>query len=302
MSEQTMPAEARTEIDLWCGADPVVRYVVTDPALRPTQGPRPYLHPIRTAAGAVVTDAAPEDHPWHLGVSVALQDVAKTNFWGGRTFLRDGGPTWRDDHGRIERHRLLQIGSDPGRPDTLSEELHWRSPAGALQIVEHRRIAVRPSPIRPGAWVLDLAFTLTNAAQAELELGSPATNGKVGGGYGGFFWRLPASTVAPTVFTAESAGETAVHESTADWLAVHGHGPDYTLVFAAGDARTAADPWFVRIADYPGIGSSLAVAEPIRLAAARALERRLLIVVADGHLDAEEAARAAVAAASSRPA
>ncbi|WP_198044235.1 PmoA family protein [Actinoalloteichus sp. GBA129-24] len=300
MSMQATPAEASTEIELWLGADPVVRSVVSDPSLRTTQGPRPYLHPVRTAAGVVVTDSAPEDHPWHLGVSVALQDVAKTNFWGGRTFLREGGPTWQADHGRIDRSRLLAARPDLRRPEEIEEELHWRSPTGGLQLVERRRIAVRPADTS-NAWVLDFAFTLTNATEAEIELGSPATNGKAGGGYGGFFWRLPASTIAPTVFTAEASGENGVHESTADWLAVHGHGlhgAGYTLVFLAGDARTAADPWFVRIADYPGIGSSLAVDEPIRLAPADTLARRLLIVVSDGHLDTDGAAQAAAAAVS----
>src|SRR5205814_1028778 len=37
--------------------------------LPPGVSPRPYLHPIRTPAGTVVTAVAPEDHPHHLGFS-----------------------------------------------------------------------------------------------------------------------------------------------------------------------------------------------------------------------------------------
>ncbi len=60
--------------------------------IRPTSSPRPYLHPpVRTLAGTVVTDHVPEDHVWHLGAGVALQDVDGINFWGGRTYTRDAG-------------------------------------------------------------------------------------------------------------------------------------------------------------------------------------------------------------------
>ena len=44
-----------------------------------------------------MTDAHPADHDWHLGIGVAVQDVAGWNLWGGRTYVRDqgtrGGPT-----------------------------------------------------------------------------------------------------------------------------------------------------------------------------------------------------------------
>ena len=47
----------------------------------PTSSPRPYLHPVRTLAGVVLTARHPADHDWHLGVG-------------------DGDP-------RRERHELL---------------------------------------------------------------------------------------------------------------------------------------------------------------------------------------------------
>ncbi|MCU1566417.1 MAG: oxidoreductase, partial [Pseudarthrobacter sp.] len=36
--------------------------------IRAVSSPRPYLHPVRTLAGTVVTDHQPLDHVWHLGV------------------------------------------------------------------------------------------------------------------------------------------------------------------------------------------------------------------------------------------
>src|SRR5689334_13705255 len=43
--------------------------------------PRPYLHPVRTPAGAVLTVEAPPDHPWHHGLWFAIKFVNGENFW-----------------------------------------------------------------------------------------------------------------------------------------------------------------------------------------------------------------------------
>ncbi|MEO3747214.1 PmoA family protein [Plantactinospora sp. B5E13] len=95
------------------GGEIVAGYVVA-PEIDPRWGPRPYLHPVRTLAGVTVTDTLPEDHRWHLGVSVALQDVSGTNLWGGRTYVRDTGYTWRDDHGQITHDAWLPDGGTAG--------------------------------------------------------------------------------------------------------------------------------------------------------------------------------------------
>src|SRR4051812_9845692 len=96
---------------------------VAEPDVGPLNGPPPYLHPVRTLAGVPVTDLLPEDHRWHLGVSVAMQDVDGVNLWGGRTYVRDQGYTWLDDHGRIAHAEWLAT-SDDG----FTERLHWLSP------------------------------------------------------------------------------------------------------------------------------------------------------------------------------
>jgi predicted dehydrogenase len=62
--------------------------------LEPDLSPRPYLHPVTTAAGIVVTDHLPSDHVWHLGTGFALQDVNGSNFWGGRSYRRTAESTW----------------------------------------------------------------------------------------------------------------------------------------------------------------------------------------------------------------
>src|SRR5688572_30291478 len=80
----------------WRGAD-LFRYVYEpwDPQI---ESPRPYLHPLRTLGGRVVSLYRPHDHVWHKGLVWSLSNVSllapdgsvasTENFWGGPTYLR----------------------------------------------------------------------------------------------------------------------------------------------------------------------------------------------------------------------
>ncbi|MET8119953.1 PmoA family protein [Micromonospora sp. NPDC005189] len=274
---------------LLVGGTEVARYVV-DPALDARHGPRPYLHPVRTLGGTVVTDALPADHVWHLGASLAVQDVNGSNLWGGRTYVRDVGYTWRDDHGRI-----AHTGWSERSTDRLTHRLEWRDPHGAVLLTEHRQLTAVPltgeGPAGEiSAWWLEVDYTLSAPAGQDVRLGSPATNGRPGGaGYGGFFWRAVSAEPA-SVFSASATGEEAVNGSAEPWVALRGTGPDgraYTLVFAGlGDG----DRWFVRAAMYPGVGVAFAFAQPVTIAAGRKRHGRHGVAVVDGTLDRDRAA------------
>lgn len=258
---------------------PVGRYVVR-PALPARLSPRPYLHPVTTLAGTAVTELSPSDHAHHLGVGVAVPDVEGHNFWGGRTFVRDQGPTELDNHG-AQRHLGFQLRD----PDGFVEELRWLA-AGAELLRERRTVAA--TELTSAAWALDFTFSLTNTTSGLLSIGSPATNGRPGAAYGGFFWRARKEEAAPQVFTAGSEGEEEAHGRPADWLALAGS--TWTLVFAGATDATRRDPWFVRAAEYPGVGSSLAHAERLPIPPGETVVRRIVTVVADGRLGRDEAA------------
>ncbi|MER5379670.1 PmoA family protein [Streptomyces sp. NPDC002688] len=258
---------------------PVGRYV-TRPALPARLSPRPYLHPVTTLAGTAVTELSPADHAHHLGVGVAVPDVEGHNFWGGRTYVRDQGPTELDNHG-AQRHSAFQLRD----PDGFVEELRWVA-AGAELLRERRTVAA--VELTDSAWALDFTFSLTNVTSRALSLGSPATNGRPGAAYGGFFWRARKEADTPRVFTADAEGEEAVHGRPADWLALAGAG--WTLVFAGATGTTRRDPWFVRTTQYPGVGSSLAHGNRLTVEAGDTLVRRVVTVVADGVLDRDGAA------------
>lgn len=248
--------------------------------VRHTSSPRPYLHPVRTLAGTVVTDHQPADHVWHLGVGVALQDVDGINFWGGRTYTRDAGAyVWRPDHGSIRRTSIHEDGA------TLRETLAWSGPDGADVLHEDRLWSWRA--LSPSAWQLTLDFTLRPATEKAVHLGSPGTHGRHEGGYGGFFWRLPENPDA-TVWTESASGEENVHGSTAPWLAWSGTFSEgsATLVYVAAEEST--DPWFVRVSGYPGVGQSLAWERPVITSSEAPVHRSVSVVIADGILGTAE--------------
>lgn len=265
-----------TTLRLSCAGRPVGRY-----GYHPdVHDGRPYLHPVTTLGGTPVTEERPADHLHHLGASVAVPDVAGYNFWGGRTFVRGQGPTVLDNHG-VQRH----LGWKLRDPDGFVEELGWEA-GGAELLREHRTVAV--VPLTDTAWALDFSFSLTNRSRTALSIGSPATNGRPGAGYGGFFWRAPKEERTPEVFSATLEGEAAVHGARADWLALAGD--SWTLVFAGATGETRRDPWFVRTAEYPGVGSSLAAEDRLPVAPGATVVRRVVTVVADGTLGRDEAA------------
>ncbi|MEW2562941.1 PmoA family protein [Streptomyces griseorubiginosus] len=258
---------------------PVAR-CVTRPELPDRLSPRPYLHPVTTLAGTAVTELGPADHPHHLGVGVAVPDVEGHNFWGGRTYVRDQGPTELDNHG-AQRHTSFPLRD----PDGFEEELRWV--ASGAELLRERR-TVSATELTTAAWALDFTFALTNVTHGPLSIGSPATNGRPGAAYGGFFWRARKEAAAPEVFTVDREGEDAIHGTRADWVALTGS--TWTLVFAGATEVTRRDPWFVRAAEYPGVGSSLASEARLPVPPGETVVRRIVTVVADGRLPRPEAA------------
>jgi predicted RNase H-like HicB family nuclease len=267
--------------------DVVVARYVLDEGLPASLSPRPYFHPVRTLGGTVVTDARPADHDWHLGVGLAIQDVGGVNFWGGPTYVRDRGYVDLDDHGRIEHVRWLAR-----QADELAQELRWVGPDGEERLREERTVKAATVATVPRCWVLHFASSLRNMTDTPLRIGSPATHGREGAGYGGFFWRLPGSTSTWRIFSASAAGESGVHGTRVPWLSFGGgdsHG-EYTLVFAVPDSYaggSGARPWFVRVADYPGVCSAIAFEREVALDADEQLEVCVSVLVADGALEPE---------------
>ncbi|GAA2320470.1 PmoA family protein [Glycomyces scopariae] len=263
----------------------IVAEYVWRPHLPSLLSPRPYLHPVRTLAGTEVTEAMPPDHLHHLGASLAVPDVGGVNFWGGRTYVRGRGSVPLPNHG-VQRHHRWEARTDA----VLAQELHWVGPDGEVVLRERRRIAARPVDDR--AWALDFRFALHSAKTGPLEFSSPGAKGRIGAGYGGFFWRARRGLRSVRVIGPGAEGAARLHGSRDRWVALSAGGPDpWTLVFI--DIAAQGDPWFVRGDDYVGVGASLAWSEGFTAAPGEGPRRRIVTVVADGALNPAEAERMA---------
>lgn len=253
----------------------VVAEYCSGAGIEATLGPRPYLHPLRTLAGTVVSDAVPADHRWHLGLSLAMQDVNRNNLWGGRTYVRGQGYTWLDDHGSITGE-----GFDEVRADGFTQRLAWRGADGKVLLSERRTMAA--SVLDERSWVLELGWALT--AAETVTLGSPATNGRPGGaGYGGCFWRVaPGANLGLTA--GELTGEEQVNGSAEPVLVWRGEsgGVPYTLRFSG---LGEGDRWFVRTSEgstgYPGVCAAWAYEQTRVIEAGATRTGALRVVISD---------------------
>ncbi len=201
----------------------------------PAWVPRPFLHPVRTLGGVVLTDRHPR-------TPLALRPRRRVPGPRRRQLLG-----WTDVRGRSRlpvagrpRHRDRRPLRDGRRPGAARHRM--ARPGGALLLHEDRTLGWRATP---DGWQLEWTSTLRAPGARPVALGSPA------------------STVAPVPATAagscgsplhgrrgrtpDGAGEHRVHGSVAPWVA-------WTGSFADGRAHVLVealdhrDPWFVRVA------------------------------------------------------
>lgn len=252
----------------------------------PIDTPKPFIHPLRTPAGVVVTGFGPEDHTWHHGLQFAMPRVDAHNLWGGGTYMDPGtGYVVVEDQGRIE-HLGWTDGRDGGTA-RISESLRWLGHGGEPLLDEDRRWSFRIADVGAPALVVDFATTLRSATGAEVSLQTPAQRGRPDGGYGGLFLRLGEGFRADAidgdgVDLAESGGESRtmiVHGTTGD-------GSRVTLGLAFGDEpRQGHHRWLHRFDPFSAIGWACAYVDALTVPAAGSLSFAHRLVVADGHLD-----------------
>jgi LacI family transcriptional regulator len=263
---------------------PLARYVNGD-SMPAVHSPRPHLQPLHSLGGVAMTATTPADHRHHYGVSMAVPDVNGTTYWGGRTFVRGQGPTLLSNQGR-QRTVSAEVVNGGA---TLSSQVRWTDERGRDQLVERRRVTAALL-LEVEAWTLGWSSRL-HTHDSDVVIGSPATSGRPGAGYGGLFWRLPSADET-SVLTADADSETQAHGSRSPWIAiVRRHGDAWTTLLLAQPGRV--DPWFVRVSDYVGAGPSLAWDRTRQIEAGASLDVELVAAVVDRRLDAADAANLA---------
>ncbi len=300
------------------------RYVYR-PTDVPYESPRPYLHPLRTLDGDLVSAYRPWDHVWHKGIAWSLPHVGAWNFWGGGNYVRELG-TYVDlgNDGSMDHEGFETVGAS-----RLVEELAWRTPPrasedgdvtpGDVVVRERRTLGVHvPDGGEPAvgrAWVLTFRSEMTNVSDGALDIGSPTTNGRENAGYGGLFWRGPRSFTEGQVLMpgADGVGVDADAEEArglrAEWLGFVGHhdgeapGPEggsrasTVLMVDPGTNPGGTPQWFVRSVPFACVCPAPFFSQEVPFAPGQTLAFDYAVVVADG---ASDGARAAALAALGR--
>jgi hypothetical protein len=291
-SRLTVTHEHGLRIGVAVGAVEIAAYVYGEdiPAF---ESPKPFLHPMRTLSGALVSAYRPHDHRWHKGLQMTWSHVSGQNFWGGRTYVRGQGYTPKDNLGAM-RHDAFDLIDLDGGELTLSERLTWVASTGEEWVAEHRRLRFHGADAARGTWVLDFATELTNIRGEALELGSPTTHGRDNAGYTGFFWRGPRGFTGGEILTADGGGPATMGTSTSPWLAYAGENDEVdggaTVLVLAGSTSRGRNTWFVRNDPFPAINPSPAFHEEITLADGEALALEHRMVIADRIRTREEIA------------
>lgn len=270
----------------------IATYVYDDSRTDPYESPKPYLHPLRTLSGALVSAYRPNDHRWHKGIQMTISHLSGQNFWGGHSYVRDRGYTRLDNIGRM-RHDAFDLVDVSPTELTLRETLTWLTSTGEHWVAERRELRIHGVDPARGSWMLDFDTQLRNIRGADLSIGSPTTHGRPNAGYTGFFWRGPRGWAGGQIITPDGGGDPESMGTVSPWLAYTGEhdevdGGGTVLVFAGSSSADVPLKWFVRNTPFPAINPSPAFDREIPLAPDETLRLRHRVVIADRAWDRAE--------------
>lgn len=240
---------------------------------RVTGAPKPYIHPLRSPGGRLLTRAGSPRHPWHRGLWFAVKWVDGDNFW-------EEQPPYG-----VQRHD----GDDPRAP------VRWVRPDGTVALVEDRSVTAVDLG-RTDAWAIDWVSSLTPGGDRAVLLDrTPYTTW---GGYGGLTFR-GAGDWAGTRLLIDGAGEHRRPEGIPGrWCDLSGADAGVTLLdhpanprhpvtwYGATRSRIYGDDW----ANY--CNAAFLFGAPWVLEPGTRLTLRYRVVIHDGPWDAARCDRA----------
>ncbi|MDX3380313.1 PmoA family protein [Streptomyces niveiscabiei] len=252
------------------------------------EAPKPYIHPLRTLAGDVVTDYRPNDHRWHKGLSLTASHLSGANLWGGNSYVHGEGYLAIPERVGSMRHVAFdEVSADDAGRVVIAERLTWHPYDGELWAEETRRVEIHDVDLDSRSWALTWTSAITNRRTEPLLFGSPTTAGREMAGYTGLFWRGPRAFRDGRIIGPDGEGPELMG-TQGEWLALSGEhdGADgyATVVFAHAPENAGGHPahWFVRNEPFAAIAPSWAFFEELALPPGETLTRRYRVVVADG--------------------
>jgi hypothetical protein len=257
---------------------------------------RPFVHPVVTPAGHVLSIDAPDDHPWHHGLWFTIKFVNGENFW-----------EEYDAYG-VLRHTAtpkVEHGTAHGRLSIVGS-LRWVRPDRETVIIDEDR-RLTHVPLDERAYAIDLETTIVPRAAVVLDR-TPFTTW---GGYGGLTFRGRPDFHDTTITTADGQTGDRVLGGRGPWLGLSGlvGGDDgdapagIALLDAPANpnhpvpwyASTKADTYAASDADESWsnfVNAAFLWDGPLTLEAGQPLTWRYRVVVHDGAWGAERLALA----------
>lgn len=280
--------EAGDRLRLIAG-DVVLAEYVFRPDNPTLESPRPYLDPIRTRSGELVSLYRPHDHVWHKGITWSLPVVGDENFWGGPTFVRGEGYVQLPNNGEQRHLRFEDV--DAGHEASIArvaEDLDWVTEIGESMFTERRELAA--ALVDDETWALVFTTRMRNLTDRAIPIGSPTTRGRENAGYGGLFWRGPRSFTGGTILAPGRTGGDELRGERAPWFGFTGRhdgsGASSTLVMVDDIANVQHPPqWFARTDEFACLCPAPFFSEEHVVEPGDELVERVAVVIADGGAD-----------------
>jgi len=265
--------------------DVLIASYVYEPDFPEVESRKPYLHPLRTLDGALISAFRPWDHPWHKGIEMTSSVLSGQNFWGGKTYRDGEGYLWLDNVGRMQHERFETVEASADEV-IVRETLSWITAAGERWIDEERTLRFHGADAKEGVWILDFATELRNVRGQVIEMGSATTLGRPNAGYTGLFWRGPRSWTGGEIFAADGRGGEEMMGEQSPWLAITGRHDDIdgggtVLVFAGVSSADVPIKWFVRSQPFAAINPSPSFDQEVVISPDASLRLSHRIVIAN---------------------
>lgn len=249
------------------------------------RAPRPFVHPLRTPGGALLSVDAPDDHPWHHGLWSTIKYVNGENFW--------------EEYDEFGLLHTVQVEPLDGAPEqSCRAQLEWRRPVpddadttGEVVLDEQRTL--RHVELDDRAYAIDWTVELTPRVDVVLDR-TPYTTW---GGYGGLTLRGAPEWTDTTLALADTPGSVEqLRGERARWCHLQGStplpdGPPATAGVAVldhPDNPRHPSPWYAstRADTYGGgwanfLNAAFLWHEPMSVARGDTLRLRHLVVVHD---------------------
>jgi hypothetical protein len=247
-------------------------------SLDPKAGHKPHFHPLSVAGGPVLTQARPEDHPWHYGLWLSWKYINGVNYWeeDRKTDKPDGVTSWK----------LASLDTRADGSATIHLDVTYTHPSGRVDLTEQRAYEIS-APAADGSYRIDWRSKFRAGAEGALLERTPMpgeSKGQVNGGYAGLGLRMAPEPLRLSFIS--NTGETAQFKDNR-WrpnaVAVAANFAD-TSGHAGGIAVLAhtPSPWYVVNApdqQMRFLCAAVLAPKPLKLAPGEALELRHTIAL-----------------------